>query len=728
MHYNVLNRNTSQSLIEGHLSHSAAGGLFYVYRKGVDGLGLLEKAKNLFRNPETSYNEDLALFVNNEYTRRQTERKPWELQWRLNAEFLNGNQYLDINPVSLTVEEIPKLYWYQEREVFNQIATITETRIARLTRQMPMLKTRPASNEDKDLSTSVISSALLDSSWNDQSMPEKYTDFVSWLELTGTVFWKPSWSVQGGKLIYKGMQPDPNADKRQRTDEDQGMTDELAQKLGRDQQMVEIREGDIETCVVSSHEIYPDSCYRAGLKQCRSLIHARAYHVLEIEEMYGQIVEPETVDVMTMQQNRSALGGLGYSFGSFRLVNSKLENHAVVKEFYERPSIKYPAGRFIVVAGKKTLYVGPLPYMIGEDDEPDFPFVRTVCINDPGCFWGKTIIERCIPIQRRYNALRNRKAEYLNTVTIGQWYEPEGTIDDDTELNNAPGNRIRYRPNGNGAKPEPVQFPSLPGSFENEIQTLNAEFTSISGVSELSRFSEAPSGVKSGKALGIATEQDDTRVSTTAQRIANSTVQLGKYWLRLYRQFVKQPRMLRSLGANREVEVREWYVSDLKSDDVFIENSAALAESPAQRREMVFQLINLGLFARPEMNQFDQEARQKIFQLLEYGHWESGIENDYYLQRSRAKRECDKMKQNILPQVMDYDDDQIHIQQHNRERMTADYEQMMQTPEGQAYDQLMRQHVAMHYQAIMAKMPQVAPQAPPGQDGAPQEAQPTNQP
>src|SRR5206468_689039 len=248
------------------------------------------------------------------------------------------------------------------------------------------------------------------------------------------------------------------------------------------------------------------------------------------------------------------------------------------------------------------------------------------------------------------------------------------------------------RPTGNGERPEPVSFPSLPSSFENEIQTLNQEFTSISGVSELSRFSEAPSGVKSGVALGVASEQDDTRVSTTSQRIANSTVQLGKYWLRLYRQFVKEPRMLRSVGVNREVEVRQWYASQLKSDDVFIENMSALTETPASRRDMVFQLIGSGLFNRPETNPFDDEAKQKIFQLLEYGHWESGSESDYNLQRSRAKRENDRMQQGIFTPIMDYDDHQIHLQHHNRFRMTAEYEQMLSTPQGQMLDMMIRQH------------------------------------
>lgn len=679
-------------------------------------LGLFKSKKQQPQNAQMpgqpgEYNEDLAAMVDDEYSRRQAERKPFELQWRLNMEFINGNQYLDINPVNQAIEEIPKFYWHQEREVFNQMGTIIETRLARLTRQRPTHKTRPASSDEADLSAAKVSSMLLNASWYDQDMDESYSNFVAWLEFTGTALWKPVWNTKKGRLIYRGKQPKPPELVQEQTDEPDKATEEVPTPktmdpsvFGQDQQLVEIREGDLDTAVVPAHEFFPDSSYRNDLRACRSVIHARAYHIGEIEEMWGQQVEPEDVDVMTLQIVQTGMGGMGYSGTTFRSGVTKMKNHAVVKEYYERPCLKYPEGRFIVVASKKTLYAGPMPYSIGPDGEKEIPFVRCVSIDHPGCFWGKTIAERLIPVQRRYNAFRNRKAEYLNLVTIGQWYEPEGSIDEDSELNNAPGNRIKYRPGINGAKPEPVSFPNLPSSFEMEEQTLLQELTAISGVSELSRFSQAPSGVKSGRALGIANEQDDTRVAITATNIANSVTTLGKYWIRLFRQFVQEPRLLRTVGFDRDVEVREWTASDLRSDDVFIENAAALAESPAQRRQMVFDLLNAGLFVRPELSNLSEEARQKVFEMLEYGHIESEAEDMYWLQKNRARRENMRMAEGQMAPVMDFDDDAIHIEWHNRQRMGADYEMMLQTPVGPIVDQMMRLHLSEHQQRMAQRI------------------------
>ena len=103
------------------------------------------------KHQEKQFDEEIVEFVQAEYERRKSERLPFELQWRLNTEFLNGNQYLDIDPTSVSIQEVPKLYWYQEREVFNQIATIYETRVAQLSRTIPMLKVRPASQDDSDI-------------------------------------------------------------------------------------------------------------------------------------------------------------------------------------------------------------------------------------------------------------------------------------------------------------------------------------------------------------------------------------------------------------------------------------------------------------------------------------------------------------------------------------------------------------------------------------------------
>lgn len=697
---------------------------------------------------EPEYRDELADFVNEEYTKRQNARRPFELQWRLNSEFLAGNQFVDIDPVSNTIREVPKLFWYQEREVFNQIGVIVETRISRLNRQRPIMKVRPASNDNEDISAARVSSMLLNSTWFDQEMDALYGDLIAWLELTGTVFIKTFWNPNRGRTIEEDfvnqseempqapMAQDPynvlsrppaertpeNLEENQSTNggmdnyrdqpdkptepyqgisfEDESENPSLNEEdpflsnFAREQ----LKEGDVETTIVPPYQIFPDNNYADGISKIRSIIHAQAFHIDEIEDMWDIRVEPEETAVNELERMKSGLGGVGYNAYGFKSSPKEMKDHAVLKEYYERPSKKYPLGRFIVVAGNRTLHAGPLPYEIGKNNEVDLPFIPIKSIPNPGCFWGKSIIERCIPIQRRYNTLRNRKAEYLNLVSIGQWYEPIGSVDEDTELNNAPGARIRYRP-GIG-QPQPVQFPNLPASFENEIQTLLQEFTAVSGVSELSRYSEAPSGVRSGVALSIANEQDDTRLAMTTTKIANGIIRLGKYWLRLYKQFAIEPRILRTVGESREVEVMQWTASDLRSDDVIVENTSALAETPAQRRQMIFDLLGTGIFNRPETSPFDEETRAKLFEMMEFGNWEQAGDEMIRLQKSRAKRENADMLKAMPSDVRDYDDHAIHIMEHEKFRLSSDYEQVLETEFGPIIDELFTMHIQVHREAL----------------------------
>jgi hypothetical protein len=655
--------------------------------------------------PQPRFNEELADFVNKELDRRRNERKPYELQWRLNMEFLNGNQYLDIDSETMSIMDVPRLYWYQEREVYNMIATIVETRIARLSRAKPIMKVRPASSDQNDISSAKVSSMLLTSTWHDEDMDRKYEKYIGWLETTGTAFFKPIWNKDKGRILQEDQgEKDPAEIAQEIETKSDGQLDPTYDDpFQSTQQRMVLREGDIETEVVSPFEMYPDNSH-GDFSDTRSVIHCRAFHVNDIEDWWGEKVDEEKVDVITLQGSNSGMGGLGYGVGSFRYTSQSLKEHALLKEYYELPSKRFPFGRMIVVAGNKTLYAGVLPYKVGDDGEPSFPFIRAVSIPIVGSFWGKSVIERCIPIQRRYNALRNRKAEYLNLVTIGQWYSPDGVVEDESVLNNEPGNIIRYRNIGNGVRPEPVQYPSLPQSFENEGETLMQEFTAVSGVSELSRFSEAPSGVKSGVALSIAGEQDDTRIGLTANQLEISSVELGKQWLRLYRQFAQEPRIIRYVGNSSDIDVLYWEASDLRSDDVIIDNSSALAETPSQRRQMVFDLMQTGIFNRPETNPFSSEGVRKILEMLEFGLWENGVNEDEELQESKAKRENRQLLDGMLLPINDYDDDNIHIREHYRFMMSTDYEDILQSEEGQGIDELFHQHVAMHQQRIQQAM------------------------
>lgn len=721
-----------------------------------------------------AYDAAEASMVNEEFKKRQDERRPFELQWRLNLAFIEGNQYVDINTAAQTLIEIPKALWWQEREAFNHVGPIIEARISRLARMHPILMTRPGTGEQSDIRAAKIGTHLLKNIYHDKSIQNKLQEAANWSEACGSVFFKNVWNPKLGPVVAElaygedapggmaamagtpqmpgmpgmpgmpqqappapGMGMGPGEAQQpmnplmgegmmsqqddgmhgmpQQQDDGNGMSgmiDELGPALNEflsGQGTETLTEGDLEPIVVPPQEIFPDSCYKQGIADLKSIIHARAYKVSEIESTWGEKVAAENVTVMQLHRSMHGMGGLGYGSGSYHHSVTSLKNHALVKEYWERPSDEYPEGRLIIVAGSKVLYSGPMPFLVGEDGKPDLPFTKMDCIERPGVFWGRTVTERIIPVQRRYNALRNRKAEYLNRVAIGVFVVEDGSVDMDKmeQEAGAPGSIITF---SKGAQaPKLMENQNLPFSFEKEEATLLQEFSQLSGVSELSRQSKADPGVKSGVALQLALDQDDTRLTSTAANIEQFMVDNGKQWLRLSKQFVLGPRILRIVGKNNMVEVIDWEGADIQSDDVIVEPYSATAESPQQRREMVYGLLQAGLFNDPETGTPTKEMKAKIFEMLQFGNWETG-DDDEELHLSRAERENHSLTEGGQVRVLSYDDHILHIARHNKYRLTVDFEALL--AENPVIDQSFDVHVQEHLYHMYQSMQQAAAPTP----------------
>lgn len=635
-------------------------------------------------DPYANYStKEIVDFVEKEFERRQKERIPFELQWRLNIAFIEGNQYVQINEVAQTLDRIPEDYWYEQREVFNHIAPNIESRQARLGKMRPVLKVRPGSSDKSDIRATKISTQLLQSVQHEQKMRNKMHEVIRWLELTGTCCIKNIWNPDAGPLV---PQIDPQTG--------EPMVDPATG------QPVLIREGDLEVVVCPAPEIFPESPYNQKIEDNRSIIHAKIYPVKVVKEIWGIDVPPEESKVVRLQELKTGGGFIGKTYTSG--MRESLKEAVIVKEYHELPTKKYPMGRLIVVANHKLLSFGPLPYKIGKDGKLGLPFVKICCIERPGLFWGRTVIERLIPLQRRYNALRNRKAEYLSACAIGGWIVEENSIVDMADLEasgNAPGYICRYR--AGTSPPQRTTNPPLPSTFETEEQTLLTEFSILSGVSEVSRQSKAPPGVKSGVAMSLALEQDETRLSDTANNIELGLVECGSQWLRLLKQFVKIPRLVRIAGKDNVVDVMDWTASDLKPEDVIMDSFSALSESPTQRRQMVFDLLGMGLFHNPDTGVIDRAARTRIMEMLQFLDWE-GVDDDDQLHSAKAERENRQLANGNPCMPVHYDSHFLHIKRHNEFRLSTEYEALI--AEHPQIEEIFEAHVLAHMQALAPLM------------------------
>lgn len=608
--------------------------------------------------------ENLAKFVCREFSDRAQKRNPLELKWSLNLNFLNGNQYCDADYNGKKIFSIEKLYDYQERAVYNNIAPIIETRIAKLSGVIPKIGAMTDSTDLDDISNAKISTAVLKSIQKRLNFPELIGQAVSLSEILGTSFYKIVWNKEHGDLLFNGESGAVNA-------------------------------GETDTIICSPYEIYPESLYTELVSQQRSIIHAHPYHVDEIKEKWGVEVEPHRVNLFSLTNVSNITGGLGWTSTAESVGQEIKDGYDIVLEYYEKPTKKYPDGRLLIVAyyNEVLLYEGVLPYINQKYQKRGYPFVKQVAIARPGCFFGISVIERLIPVQRDYNAIQNRINEYLNRAALGIPVVEDGSVDVDSleYYGMPPGMPIVY---GRGSEPPRfLDTPALPYSFLSKQDRLEEAFISISGISELSQYSRAPSNITSGTALGILAQQDDNRLALSAENIRNAVLEVAKQWLRLYQQFALFERMLKLGGDELDNAAVRWSQHNLLPESLELTTRNEIENSLSIRRELVRELYGMGLFSDPKTGKITPGSKSKILSLLNMGDWESNTEPEL-LNSAKATRENLKLRQGIACSAKPRDHHEIHIEEHTKYMLTGEYEELEKA--FPAIDELFEQHITEH--------------------------------
>ncbi len=599
------------------------------------------------KNKDKIFYEDLVEEVRRDFESRRKDKFNLERQWELNMDFVAGNQYADICADG-EIRDEDKDYFWQSRKVYNHIAPIVEARVARLGRVRPIMTVRASGDEDGDLKTAKIATNVLNSTCARLNFDGLIKKATEWSEITGSVFYKVVWNSQSGKVLGKHSGES-------------------------------VCEGDIQISVVSPFEIYPDSLNHEDISDCKSIIHARAMHVDDIYELYGVEVEGENVE------------GLYHSYGKTpnMFTRQGYKDYALVIEKFERPSRKYPNGRVITIAGKTMLYIGELPFNNGIDGQRDFPFIKQACLPQTGAFFGVSVVERIIPVQRAFNAVKNRKHEFLNRISMGVITVEDGAVDVE-ELSDEglyPGKVIVYRQGSN--PPSMMNAGSFPSDFSYEEEMLKNEFTTISGVSEFSRYGNTMANMTSGVALQLLIEQDDTRLYSTIDNIKNAIKEVAKHIIRLYKQFACKTRIMKVAGQNKRVETFYFSSKDISSDEVVFSTENELSYTPAQKKSAVYELINSGLLTDDD-GKIDRRTKTKILDILGFGSVDNARDITA-MHTGRAEQENIDILGKKAVSVSDLDDHEIHIAEH-----TAFILSQFLEGKGDSVKEKVTQHICEH--------------------------------
>lgn len=576
-------------------------------------------------------NQKIVEEVKLDYLTRREKRRSLEQQWQLNINFMMGNQYSYIASNG-AIREDEKQYFWQEKEVFNHIAPVVETRIAKVCSNIPRVTVVPASAEETDLESAKLSKEILQSVANKINLTDIEKTATTWSEICGTCFYKVVWNTNGGKMIATNENGD------------------------------EIKEGDVAIEVVSPFEIFPDNLSCERIEELNSIIQAKAVDISDIKSQWGVDVEKENVMSFTLDGVSSNIGGLGYDAHINKISNIELNNHCILIERYIKPSKKYPKGRLTIVAGGELLFDGDLQYENDELNGRTFPFIKQISNYQPGSFFGVSVVDRLIPLQRAYNAVRNRKHEYFNRSVMNVLAVEDGSVDTDAlEIEGlSPGKVLVYR---QGSKiPEIMQNPKLNLNFDEEEERLLDEFKTISGVNDFMTDNFTKFANVSGVSLSLLAEQDLSRMTTSIDSTKLAIKNVAKNVLRLYKQFAIMPRLLKISKNVGSVQLYYWDKNEICSDDVTFDTTNESLENLAQRRTMLMDLVKLGILFNKN-GEMSANMKKKCLDLLGFGMWEDSLDLNA-LQINRAKEENLTIAKGENVEILPIDDHQIHVEEH----------------------------------------------------------------
>lgn len=609
------------------------------------------------------YSEDICSMIDSELERRKNERQPLELQWQLNYNFLIGNQFCDINLVTKEIESYDAAQPWMQHEAYNCIAPLIETRLAHLQKVTYAMTVRPRTDDLDDLDKADVSTAILRYIQASTAFDNRKNTALYWSEITGTSFFMSWW--------------DPKA----------------SSSLSRVKDKNDITDGDLAWGVLSPYEVYPESIYKQDIADQASVIVDQVMNVREIYTLYGVRVNGKSVDVVSIAPD-VASGGYGYEATVMTMTHRTVEDSEHVITYFERPSRLRPNGRMAIKIGSHLVYYGDLVY-------GDIPIVMLRSKMMPGMFYGRSVIQDLIPLQRAYNGVKNGLHDYIKLLSLGGYLAEDGSIDVDeyAKKGTEPGGILTYRQGYNPPTPRTATNSDIPSVIPHEIQQLRSDMEYVSGVSQLMMVGGTPAGVESGKAIEQLQNIDNTRMSLSGDMIREGIRTLAIQWLTLYKRFAKGYHVLDVTGGNMMGSVVVWSADDINSFDVEYDTENELRISEDAQRETFMAAFQMGLYT-DENGQIPQRVKVRAIELMKAGKY-TELMGEYTLQTKYAQRENSLFAQGIIPKINEFDDDDIHVAEHNKVVLQYDFEVKRRRDPARA--EMFMQHIRDHANRISQK-------------------------
>lgn len=595
--------------------------------------------------------EEMVKRQNKWFTRVTDDRRHIERWALLATAFLLDQQYVDFvgEGNSAQLRQMPGKRG-RVRTIEQIIEPAYRTEMSRLLRNRPQGTTVPDGIDEDDIESAQAADDILSHIWRTREVDEVFEQAVSWQITGGTALLGTSW--------------DPNE-----TDADG-------------------HEGDFVFRALSPFEFGVPNLREPLLKKQPYVMVTKAYDLDEIEDIWGKRVTTDTAGSYGSLDHRlaSVISG-GTRSGS------EDTDQAVVKETWVRPGALAPKGAVLVTAGDTVLDLQTWP----EWCEGQYPFEKLVYTHVPGAFWGKSMLQALIPIQRRHNRAASIVVEVQNLLA-----QMAVAVPRNSQVKSLLGGRGLMIESPPGAT-QPVTNLTAPpvGDFPfRELENTASAARNIASQHEVTK-GFTPPNVRSGTAISMLKEMDDSPAAMPLRYIERASQGIGRKVLSLVKAKWEEERLIRVIGKDGEIERRSFLNGDSVGGQYLVLEGSAWPYTKAERQAEILQLQERGLIGPDEaLRRLDMGALRGIREDREIDVREARLENQKF-----EELQVTVLPDNTVgldgqpPEPADFQNHLAHIDTHLR---------LMKSPQWGRWNPLKKMaleaHVVGHKAALYAQM------------------------
>lgn len=627
--------------------------------------------------------EEFASQVESFYKQDGTVKTKLAYHWERNHKFLDGDQWLvyDGSPETGGVWKrltVNKANEYIPRPVTNYIFDAYQTLKSYLIKNKPRSTVRPNTQTYRDKSAAKIADLCLEANWERLGEQSNYEYGAACLLTYGTVFKKSFWDTTAATMVKVPrmiMQPitDPMTGEITGETEVQDI-DPLTGEPIEDKLPL----GDVNTDIIEPQRMAIDPM-ASDLHKAKWIMEFHVQTLEWVRETYGKSGEGYTGRVDELTEEKSLSGamsrwaslknssgvksssGIGDTTSGDSNSSNAMTNSVVVKEYYERPSAKYPDGRMGVVANGITLYLGPSP-CVGTELGDWHPYSECRWELVPGRFWGKSPLDAGCEIQKRINSIDAVITLTRKTMAIPQKLIPTGSGISKGVWTGRPGQEVEYR-GGVENRPEIIPATGVDASVFQERAQCVEDLKATMGNMDILK-GDRPPGVTAASALNLLYEVGTGKLYPVLERWKRFVENDQKKQLKCIAKNYREPReqfiaMLRSKNSELAPEAINKFIGEDLYDNcnVVVEAGSNIPKLQAAKQAALQEAAQAGsLNLEMPANRSEYNRQMGI----------TGFDNDVGPDTKRAEWENDlldnvEQSPDQQPIVLFVDDDTIHM-------------------------------------------------------------------